>query len=421
MPLLKRPLYPIPPPLRGAEAGSFAHYTVTRRMPGIARRVIDENDFPPANVTRLEALIAELPEGFIRPLTDTDAPDAADWQRYVAPYKGQEWLHVPWFFGETYFYRRILEATGYFEPGPGRGVDPFTYQKVEGLNQSWARIGQLSAQVNEALADQGWEYEVFADLLAVDLWGNQADLSVWPAGQEGQPSHLDAEAQQAHLLVNDTAAIFDYLSGLRREKTRVDFISDNAGFELVGDFCLADYLLGSEAAAAVHFHLKTHPTFVSDATIKDVDETIAALVLDGEAAAQALGQRVQAHLDSGRLQLQKHPFWTSPLPLWQMPDGLYAEMGRPELVISKGDANYRRALADSHWAHTTPFSGIVSYFPAPIVCLRTLKSEVVAGLQIGQPEALVRRDPDWLTDGNWGVIQSALQKRSRQYAGESTL
>lgn len=390
-------------------------------MPRIARRVVEENDFPPAIVTRLEGLIAELPQGLIRPLTDTNAPDAADWQRYVAPYQGQNWLQVPWFFGETYFYRRILEATGYFESGPGQGVDPFIYQKSEGLTQSWERVRALSVQVNEALEHKGWDPGVFAELLAVDLWGNQADLSVWPAGQEGQPSHLDAEVQQAHLLVNDTAAVFDYLSGLRTEKTRVDFIIDNAGFELIGDFCLADYLLGSEAAATVRFHLKTHPTFVSDAMIKDVDETLAVLLADGETAVRALGQRVQAHLDSGRLQRQQHPFWTSPLPLWQMPDDLYEELGRPALVISKGDANYRRALADSHWAHTTPFAGIVAYFPAPILFLRTLKSEVVAGLQIGQPEALVRRDPDWLIDGKWGVIQAALQKRSRQYAGESIL
>ena len=408
MPSLKRSLYPIPPPLRGAESGSFAHYTVAGRMPGIARRVVEENDFAPAIVKRLEGLVAELPQGFIRPLTDTDAPDAADWQRYVTPYAGQDWLQVPWFFAETYFYRRILEATGYFEPGSGQGVDPFIYQKREGLNQSWERVRALCAQVNEALEHKGWDHNVFAELLAVDLWGNQADLSVWPAGQEGQPSHLGTEAQQAHLLVNDTAALFDYLSGLRTEKTRLDFIIDNAGFELIGDFCLADYLLGSETAAAVRFHLKTHPTFVSDATIQDADETIATLLASNDAAVQALGQRLRAHLDSGRLRLCQHPFWTSPLPLWQMPDDLYQELARPALVISKGDANYRRALADSHWAHTTPFAAIVAYFPAPVVHLRTLKSEVVAGLQIGQPEALLRRDLDWLTGGKWGVIQSAL-------------
>ena len=408
MPLLKRPLYPIPPPLRGAETGSFAYYTVTARMPNIARRVVGENDFSSAIVRRLEALIAELPQGFIRPLTDISAPDAADWQHYVAPYEGQNWLQVPWFFGETYFYRRILEATGYYEPGPGQGVDPFTYQKHEGLNQSWERVRGLSAHVNEALAHKGWDGTVFAELLAVDLWGNQADLSVWPAGQKDQPSHLDAKSQQAHLLVNDTAAVFDYLSGLRTKQTRVDFIIDNAGFELVGDFCLAAYLLGSEAAVTVHFHLKSHPTFVSDAMIKDVDETIGALLADSEAAVQTLGQRLRAHVDSGRLRLRQHPFWTSALPLWQMPDDLYQELARPDLVISKGDANYRRALADSHWAHTTPFANVAAYFPAPVVFLRTLKSEVVAGLQIGQPEALLRRDLDWLTDGKWGVIQAAL-------------
>lgn len=403
-----RPLYPIPPPLRGAEISSFAHYTITVRMPNIARRVVEENEFPPSIVARLETLIAEIPEGLIQPLADSAAPDAADWQQYIAPCLGQNWLQVPWFFAETYFYRRILEATGYFEPGPWQGVDPFTYQKAEGLKQSWDHIRRLSRQLNQALERKGWDREVFAELLAIDLWGNQADLSVWPAGQEGQPSHVDAEVQQAHLLVNDTAAVFDYLSAFRTVETRVDFIMDNAGFELIGDFCLADYLLSSQATATVHFHLKTHPTFVSDALIEDVHETIAALVADDDAGAAALGQRLQAHVKSGRLQMHQHPFWTSPLPMWQMRDDLYRELAEPNLVISKGDANYRRALADSHWSHTTPFAGAVSYFPTAIVFLRTLKSEVAAGLQRDQPEALTRQDPEWLVNGKWGVIQSVL-------------
>lgn len=388
-------------------------------MPNIARRVVEENDFPPAIVSQLQTLVAELPQGSIRPLTDKGAPDSVDWDRYVTPYAGQTWLQAPWFFAETYFYRRILEATGYFEPGPARGVDPFTHQKAEGLAQSWPRIRKLSAQQNEALADKGWDQGVFAELLVIDLWGNQADLSVWPAGAEEQPEHTDTEAQQAHLLVNDTAAVFEHLSSLKGQGARVDFIVDNAGFELMGDLWLADYLLSSEAVATVHFHLKSHPTFVSDAMIKDVHEMVATLIRDDDASVQALGQRLQGHLDSSRLELHQHLFWTSPLPLWHMPDDLYETLAQPDLVISKGDANYRRALADSHWAYTTPFAAIMAYFPAAVLFLRTLKSEVMAGLSPGQPERLTRQDLNWLTNGRWGVIQAALQKRTRQYAGES--
>jgi hypothetical protein len=74
-------------------------------------------------------------------------------------------------------------------------------------------------------------------------------------------------------------------------------------------------------------------------------------------------------------------------------------------VISKGDANYRRLLGDRHWAFTTPFEGIMSYFSAPVLVLRTCKSNVMCGLAAGQDEALMGEDPDWMTDGQWGLIQ----------------
>jgi len=49
---------------------------------------------------------------------------------------------------------------------------------------------------------------------------------------------------------------------------------DNAGFELVTDLCLADFLVTSGIASSVVFHLKSHPTFVSDAMSKDVMDTV---------------------------------------------------------------------------------------------------------------------------------------------------
>ncbi|WP_169220503.1 hypothetical protein [Brasilonema sp. UFV-L1] len=41
------PRLPLPQPLVGAEVGTFTEFTVTQRMPNLARRVIEENQFPP--------------------------------------------------------------------------------------------------------------------------------------------------------------------------------------------------------------------------------------------------------------------------------------------------------------------------------------------------------------------------------------
>lgn len=395
-----RPRLPLPPPLRGAEIGSFAHNTIVVRLPDIAWRVLAENDFPPDVAARLEALIDELPDGRIRPLAD-----GHDWDDYTAVYPHHTWLDVPWFFAENYFYRRILEATGYFGQGPLAGLDPFAYQKKLGLETAVANIRALAVQMETWLA-QGWDEIIFGQLLAVDLWGNQADLSLWPADGQGQPNHADHSTRQAHLLVDDTTAVTNHLTNHpTNQPLRLDFLIDNAGFELLGDLCLADYWLGSSHRNTVRFHLKIHPTFVSDALVSDVLAAIEFLGQDKDVRVQNLAERLRQYWQNGRLQCHYHPFWTSPLPGWEMPPDLRRQLAGASLIISKGDALYRRLLGDRHWPFTTPFADIVSYLTAPLVALRTLKSEVATGLKPDQITALNQKDPNWLTNGRWGVIQ----------------
>ena len=90
-----------------------------------------------------------------------------------------------------------------------------------------------------------------------------------------------------------------------------------------------------------------------------------------------------------------------------MPSDLFQMVAGGDLVISKGDANYRRALGDAHWPHTTPFTDIVSYLPTPTLFLRTCKSEVLAGLTMAQAARMAQIEEDWLVNGRWGVIQLA--------------
>lgn len=404
------PPEPVPAPLRGAEVGSFAWQTVTIRMPEIGRRTLAENEFPNEIADRLEELITDLPTGRLRPLQDTTAPDAADWERYVAPYVGQDWLEAPWFFVETYFYRRILEATGYFQQGPMRGFDPFASQKRQGLEGSREAILALASRLDEARADPG--SQALAGLLQANLWGNQADLSQLSAGKAGDAgkpaSHLQPPEQaRQRLLADDTPLLLGYFNRERRPAGLVDLVLDNAGFELVGDLALADYLLGQHLATEARFHLKSHPTFVSDAMVKDVRETIGFLASSDHLPVRRLGQRLEAALQEGRLRLVDNFFWTSPLSGWEMPNLLRSDLRQAGLLITKGDANYRRLLGDRHWPLTIPFHKVVRYFPAPLAALRVLKSEVMVGLQPGQAEGLSQEDPRWLVDGKWGSIQTS--------------
>lgn len=384
--------------------GSFTHHTITVRWPRIARRVIDENDFPSRVNDQLRSLIDEIPEGPIRPLNDPGAPDETLWNERIASFEGESWLECPWFFGETYFYRRIIEATGYFQSGPGRYVDPFLDQKKLGYTESIEAIRTLAQGQDDVLKGDSSRAE-FVRLLTTALWGNQADLSMWDADAEG-PDHLGTGQEEEHLLVDDTEAALDYLEGLGRP-ARVDVWADNAGFELVTDLVLADGLLSTDHIRTIVFHVKAHPTFVSDATINDVHLTLDALSGDGHEAPRALANRLRTALAHGQLRLEDAFAWTSPLPAREFPTNVNAGLARADLVISKGDANYRRLLGDRQWSFTKPFGDVVSYFPAPLLALRTLKAEVVAGLAEAQVNTLEEEDPEWLVNGEWGLIQFA--------------
>jgi uncharacterized protein with ATP-grasp and redox domains len=405
----QQPRIPIPLPLMMSEEGSFAHLTLLQRMPAIVQRVIDENDFSTSAVENLENLIQDLPYGIVRYLNDEGA-DVTAWNNYLEPFVGKRWIDIPWLFAEVYFYRRILEATHYFLPGSFQGVDPYEYQKRKGLETAMDSIQELSVRVNawsttqqhgEKISDRSTSLTA---LLYFALWGNRADLSLWPINsEESEESRQEIHLEQSHILVDDSSLVVERIASF--DGVRIDFIVDNAGFELVCDLCVADFLLSSQAAGIIYLHLKPHPTFVSDATIKDVHATLEVLAAEDDWDVRSLAQRLQDHIAQGRLLCRDDFFWTAPLVFWEMPQELKRDLAQSRLILAKGDANYRRCLGDRHWPFTTSFQDIVCYFPAPFVALRTLKSELAAGLQLDQMETLNREDPQWLTNGQWGVIQ----------------
>ncbi len=367
-----------PPPLRGADIGSFAHDTVVRRMPATVRRVLHENDLLPAAADAVATLAAEIPHAPVRAPRDHSAPDLELWDTYTAPYQGQNWLEVPWFFAETAMYRRILEATGYFQPGAGFYADPYALQKRLALAE--CTLAALPDNLGAALA--------------AALWGNQADLSLWPAGEQASPG-------ATHILADDTPQALAYLDQLASHDARVDLILDNVGSELIHDLLLADLLLRHRLRLVIH--AKPHPTFVSDALVVDVQNTVGWLSQHEHAA--PAGQRLLAALADGRIELRDDWYWTSPLPGWEMPAHLHHDLSRSGLLIGKAMANYRRWFGDLHWPTDTPLQHVLSYAPAPILLLRTCKSEIVLGIPPERSQTVAQQDADWMTSGRWGVIQ----------------
>jgi hypothetical protein len=400
-----RPKAPLPEPMTAMESDTWAGKTVRIRFGDTARRVLDENEFPKQIASRLEELIQEIPEAAIRPLDDPGAPDLEAWNVNLEPYLGMNWLEPPWFVSEHYFYRRILEAIGFFQAGQGQRYEPFLVSKQRGLEQGFDDIVRLAHLESDWLQVDRLPRESVLPVIYMDLWGNQADYSLWPADDGSKPDHADLSQADDFLLVDSGTQVADYILSLHGKNPRIDFLIDNAGLELVNDLVFADLLLTAGAAKQVYFHLKAHPTFVSDALPKDVNMTVEFFQTSTDPIVQALGLRLFEHINNTRLNLRSDFFWNSPLDGWEIPEALIEVISGSDLVISKGDANYRRLLGDRHWSFTTPFDQIINYFPVPLVALRTLKSELVCGLEPGQVEAIAAEDPEWMVNGRWGLIQ----------------
>lgn len=189
----------------------------------------------------------------------------------------------------------------------------------------------------------------------------------------------------------------------------MDIILDNAGFELVTDLVLADFLISIGLAKEVRFHGKSIPWFVSDVTKQDFDWTISQTAASNHKHMSSCGVQWKRHVRDGTWSYHHHRFWTLPHEFCDMPTDaadLYSTLQGSELILFKGDLNYRRLTGDRMWEHTVPLErALMGFLPAPLCSLRTLKANVQVGLEPAQAEKLASQDADWMTNGKYAVIQ----------------
>ena len=110
-------------------------------------------------------------------------------------------------------------------------------------------------------------------------------------------------------------------------------------------------------------------------------------------------------MEQGRLHVRAHAFSCAPLPYRDMPEDLAEDFATACLTIMKGDLNYRRLVGDRYWPATTPFEAVTAYFPGPVVALRTLKSDVVVGLEQDTVTTLDDSGLEWRTSGTHALVQ----------------
>ena len=138
---------------------------------------------------------------------------------------------------------------------------------------------------------------------------------------------------------------------------------------------------------------------------------------------RTMGRRWKQYEKEGKWKYQQHPFWCSGYTFvscsvasildltfqWDLPSeapDLFNELAEADLVFFKGDLNFRKLSFDCHLPHTTPFATAIgpmaSTENAPAICsLRTIKSDVVAGIPEGVGERLDEEEPGWKISGKY--------------------
>ncbi|MFI7895264.1 damage-control phosphatase ARMT1 family protein [Streptomyces sp. CACIS-1.16CA] len=389
---------PRPTPERDAqvilsnEPGSFARGVLANRHPALIEQVRDAFPYGPRQHEALDALLEQNNNGVIEPLAASES-DHEQWSAWGRELFGRSWFDAPFLWSESYFYRRLLSAVGYFGTGPWQGVDPFAPFKRAELRGT-AVDEELRAL--DALADVPADERATA-LLHASVWGNRADLGFRVTEGDAAPG-----AAADDLVADDSALLWQLLPA--GAGATVAVVADNAGRELIPDLILIDHLLVHRHAERLVLHVKPHPYYVSDAMTADVVDCLRRLA-EAPAEAGAIGSRLWEAMATGRLEVRAHPFFCAPLPYEEMPGDLRAEFEAATMTILKGDLNYRRLVGDRMWAETTPFADRTAYFPGAVAALRTLKSDVIVGLEQKTLEALERSGAAWRTSGTHALIQ----------------
>eukprot|EP01080_Neovahlkampfia_damariscottae_P005512 gene5512-9329_t len=393
----------LPAPLKGIDSNfnQFTYISIVERVPKIIDSIIENNtDYEETVKIELMKLKISLMKGEKPPKRNTSRNEWNLYREVLENYDDYTWLTFPWFFMENMIYHEILEITNFSK----NLIDPFEKQKSKSL-EVVLENPKIFDILHKFLENDKDGDDSIIEFFEHSLWGNLEDLSF----SGGNNEKLKSENLKSFdkIIVNNSYQLEHFIKNLK-QNSEIHIVLDNCGCELLCDMILAHIFIKKKIATSIQFHAKKYPVFVSDVMIKDFHFTINQL--KNHKNLKHFGEIFENHLNSNEWSLFEHEFYTSPLPLWEMPNDLRNEFKKADLVIFKGDANYRRILGDLHWDFNSNFDSIVEHFPTSILSLRTLKSGVIVGVENEMIEKMNSEDPKWCVNGTRGIIQFSTKK-----------
>lgn len=396
-----------------AEKGSFAEFTVENRFPKIFKEVCSEE---------YDSFIEnhKVDDGKI---LHSNISGIDELKKSISSYKDYTikdfFKKAPFFLVEFYFYHLLLSLRNYDElkfdffaakkDADWKDKAEDFSSKLSVLFDDFEKFNKRKFSKKEKQEFNERKNEHIKSILYYSLTSNTGDLS--------QLHEISSESVKC--LCNETEICKNYLD-VAKPYSRFDIICDNSGAELFSDIYLAVFFLVYGLAKKVVLHLKPCPFFVSDATIDDFSKLVSALIKNGK------NTELLDFISKKKIEVfSPNDFWVEPYYFDKMPDGLKNHFDKSNLVIIKGDLNYRRLVGDfNKYANETKSSinfetleerclfKNKSNKNIPLVAPRVLKSDVFVGID-SVFEAIGRNsDSQFKTDGKWGVIQTTLPRKT---------
>ena len=366
-----------PPFITTDEFNSFAAFTVTNRLPAIVRSVIDNNNFDNKIADKLEDLFRNIPEGDLKELPDSSGINRKiNSEIHSNKYR---WNKAPFIFAENYLYHLLKEICHY----PETTYDYFAFKKNSDIVSK--KDALLKAIANYKNLAEPLNSESLKPVLYSYLSGNAADLSQMGASY----------GSSINLLIDDSDKIKTVLTTAKQ----IDIVLDNSGEELLYDLLFLHWLLSSTNTTKVNLHFKTFPYFVSDALIKDFYFLLEELSRDKNG--KDFAGIIESYITAGNLVLYDDNFWTDANDYSVLPESIKSILSESDLIVFKGDLNYRKLIEDRHWSFTQNTAGLTGHIATTCLIIRVLKSEIITGLK----SVPVTGNNEWMYNSKYGIIQ----------------
>ncbi|KAM7540426.1 hypothetical protein Aperf_G00000030114 [Anoplocephala perfoliata] len=433
------------PPMLNSTNSEFALATIKDRLPIILVKALDdllrfkkEYGNPQTDFEDVKTAISEIAKLRYELMTnksfailspDSKADDIGVYNNAIQNYNEANlaWFTAPWLFVECYMYRRLFNIV--CNCGLS-SLDIFHERKVSSFTNSLPSLVSMCELLENAISSNHPEspLEDLKLFLSCSLWSNEFDLSL----QAGEVhSYVDIGASQLkadinskitnQMVVNDLDQVVAHWPPKDSPRTVV-LVMDNASPEMFADLVLSEFLLSAGLVERVVFMPKCIPWFVSDVTGRDFEWLLKGTLPGSCEHLEKIRpwlERWSQRFSNGSFVTEVHEFWTLPFGYNEMEcraPNLYHQLTNGcNVVIFKGDLNYRKLLEDRSWAPDSEEVKLKAFkrcFPQKekecgslMMALRVSKSDVAVGLTPERLQEVRACDPQWWIKGLYGFIQ----------------